>query len=156
MQFKKTVLVALALVVASPAHADWQYTRWGMTPEETVASSKGALVLSHGEAGEQLPGSQLNATGSYQTGEFHFKARFYFVNNKLSEIRLILNDPELSTIALRHALLGKYGQPFSKNSDFITTFHDKDGGNRIDMIAIGSARTTLIYRPLVSEGASGL
>ncbi len=49
MGIKARAATALAvfasLATGLPASADWQYTRWGMTPEEVVAASHGAAWL---------------------------------------------------------------------------------------------------------------
>ena len=34
------IVVALACCGASAAKADWEYTRWGMTPQQVVSASK--------------------------------------------------------------------------------------------------------------------
>ncbi len=40
-----SILAISSLILAgSPALADWQYTRWGMTPNEVLAASEGAAV----------------------------------------------------------------------------------------------------------------
>jgi hypothetical protein len=46
------IIVALvALLAASSAQADWQYTRWGMTVEELLASGKGISTIDQQESG---------------------------------------------------------------------------------------------------------
>jgi hypothetical protein len=40
-----TILFGLAMIASAPAFADWQWTHWGMTPEEVVAASYGSAKL---------------------------------------------------------------------------------------------------------------
>jgi hypothetical protein len=92
----------------------------------------------------------------YASGEYRFKANFYFRNDKLTEVRLTLltNDPDSDNIKLRNSLEGQYGVPYDP-SGFITTFHDKAKNNRVDLMTI-SGGAVIIYRPLRDESASGL
>jgi hypothetical protein len=36
-------VIAVALLWATPVHADWQYTKWGMTPEQVIEASGGRV-----------------------------------------------------------------------------------------------------------------
>lgn len=145
--------VGLALG-GSAARADWQYTRWGMTPGQVVAASHGAVSTSSGDPGDHVEGEEVGASGTYASGDFKFRAVFYFINDKLADIRLKLlgSDP----YALKNSLDGVYGKPFYDSHDgFIVTYHDAKKNNRIDLVTIGDL-ATLEYRPLVDASASGL
>ncbi len=37
-------IVLAALLVPVDAHADWQFTKWGMTPDEVHAASSGTVL----------------------------------------------------------------------------------------------------------------
>jgi hypothetical protein len=79
---------ALACVAASPAEADWQYTRWGMTPKQVVAASRGAAKPNtDGEATRDNYKTLLRAP--FVAGEHRFTASFIFNNqNRLIRISL--------------------------------------------------------------------
>ena len=80
------------IVVASPANADWQYTRWGMTPEQVKTSSRGAATEN---TDTELDAKELKAklTAPYRSGALLFRADFLFNSaNKLSVVRLKLDD----------------------------------------------------------------
>jgi len=70
--------------VWAPARADWQYTRWGMTPEQVVAASHGNALL--------VPKTRKNddrlALGIYKVGHFEFAVFFKFGKYGLSEVEL--------------------------------------------------------------------
>jgi len=151
-------LVAVAVsFYASPAFADWQYTKWGMTPNQVAVTSAGAVAVGPGDSGDRHPGATLDATGSYVSGEYRFKANFYFENGKLAEVRLQLltDDPGNDNVKLRNSLQGQYGAPY-ENSGFIMTFHDQTKNNRVDLMTIPGSGARIVYRPLRDESASGL
>ena len=86
--------IALALVScgASAAKADWEYTKWGMTPQQVVSASKSLAT----EASDLRPDSDGNVTklvAPYQSGKFSFEAQFGFdAADRLSSVTLVLND----------------------------------------------------------------
>jgi hypothetical protein len=71
---------------------DWEYTKWGMTPQQVVSASKNLAT-----AGSDLrPDSDGNVTklvAPYQSGKFSFEAQFGFdVTDRLASVTLVLND----------------------------------------------------------------
>jgi hypothetical protein len=61
--------IFLALGFVSPAKADWQYTKWGMTPQQVAAASGGNA---------QLETDGRGCTGTYRVGKFKFDVTFEF------------------------------------------------------------------------------
>ncbi len=107
--------VILALFVGSTARADWQYTKWGMTPEEVVAASSEAARPATDEERQKAfirtqPAREPLAVGRYSGGVYDFKAVFYFENRALVEVRLTL-APYADPNGLWAALAGQYGEP---------------------------------------------
>jgi hypothetical protein len=86
--------IALALVCcgASAAKADWEYTKWGMTPQQVVSAAKNRTRKSS----DLHPDSDGNVTklvAPYQSGKFSFEAQFGFdAADRLSSVTLVLND----------------------------------------------------------------
>lgn len=156
MNIVKTLVLCLALVCSTTAHADWQYTRWGMTPAEVAAASNGMVEVGTGDLKDAYDGAQIGATGTYAAGKFRFQASFYFIGGKLADVhlRLVGGDP----YALKASLLGVYGKPFSdvEGGFDVTTWHDQPKNNRVDLIMIDDGYTTLEYRPLLDDSAPGL
>lgn len=154
MRSSKALLLAM-LAFGSPAQADWQYTRWGMTPTQVAAASGGAVVVGTGDAGDRYSGAEIGAVGNYRSGDYRFHAVFYFVNNRLSDIRLKLEGSD--AYALKNSLDGVYGKPFreSRNAYHLITYHDAAKNNRVDLLIIGDS-ATLEYRPLKDASAAGL
>ena len=86
------IVVALACCGVSAAKADWEYTRWGMTPQQVLIASKNLAK----EGSDLHPDSDGNVTrlvAPFQSGTFSFEAQFGFdAADKLSSVTLVLND----------------------------------------------------------------
>ena len=90
----KLLRIVLALVCcgASAAKADWEYTKWGMTPGQVVSASKNRTRKSS----NLHPDSDGNITklvAPYKRGKFSFEAQFGFdATDRLASVTLVLND----------------------------------------------------------------
>ncbi len=90
----KRLGIALAFVClgASAAKADWEYTKWGMTPEQVAGAAK------HGAKKSSDPSPDSNGyitrlVAPYKSGKFSFEAQFGFdAADKLSSVTLVLKD----------------------------------------------------------------
>jgi hypothetical protein len=86
------IVLALACCAASAAKADWEYTKWGMTPQQVVSASKNLAK----EGSDLHPDSDGNVTklvAPYQSGKFSFEAQFGFdAADRLSSVTLVLKD----------------------------------------------------------------
>ena len=71
---------------------DWEYTKWGMTPQQVVSASKNLAT----EDSDPRPDSDGNVTklvAPYQSGKFSFEAQFGFdATDRLASVTLVLND----------------------------------------------------------------
>jgi hypothetical protein len=97
--FKSTLDEAF-LICSSAAKAaweytkkpDWEYTKWGMTPQQVVSASKNLAT----ESSDFLPDSDGNVTklvAPYQSGKFSFEAQFGFdAADRLASVTLVLTD----------------------------------------------------------------
>ena len=119
LPMRRTISIALVIamnaVAPLDAHADWQYTRWGMTPEQVMAASTGQLKACDETCKGQDTSIQIaRFLGPYQSGPFKFIAYMIFDtrNNALAQVLLDLNRPN-DTDALIDALMLKYGTPIA-------------------------------------------
>ena len=86
--------IALALIAcgASAAKADWEYTKWGMTPQQVVSASKN-LTRESSDLHPDSDGNMTKLVAPYQSGKFLFEAQFGFdAADRLSSVTLVLND----------------------------------------------------------------
>lgn len=150
-------LVAV-LLAPLPASADWQYTRWGMTPEEAVRASGGTLSRLTPSTAELLGDAPLllEAQGGYAAPPFKFFASLWFDrrHHGLRRVDLTFVDGEGASLAeLSQALEEKYG-----NWHPGVIWLDQEGGCAVSYqpgeLTPGLAQ--IIYTPLHDPGSSGL
>ena len=158
-----------ALIPVTMARADWQFTRWGQSPDEVLKSSEIALNQStpKDEAGHAIPlirGSAL-LNGIYTTPEFKAPVWLYFADNKLSGVYLEIADGETASL-IGGRLSNQYGAPAEKNSGSqgdckysAKTWNDAHRRNRVhfswDVCDSGFHHFVLIYTP-IEQPDSGL
>ena len=90
------IVVALACCGWTSAKADWEYTKWSMTPQEVLSASNNRAK----EGTDLRPDSDGNVSklvAPYKIGTFLFRADFGFdAADKLSSVTLVLDDPSAS------------------------------------------------------------
>jgi len=143
--------IAITLTLCSSAQADWQYTTWGMSPEQMVEASKGSAIIVPADPQQSRYGFDCVVKGSYQSGYTAFSLTGCFDNQHLKVIVLTFpgqpSSADLDDIV--SALSAKYGSPV----DGVWT--DQNGGNQIHvncMLSIGVLE--ILYMPLTT--GSGL
>jgi hypothetical protein len=117
MNFFTTIMRPLPLLLAMflnapAAHADWQYTHWGTTPEQVVAASRGAAqVVPEKNRPKGLP-LLTAATGTYQEGSLELRVTFQFktASNGLACVSYGVNSHDQDD-AFKAALVKRYGPP---------------------------------------------
>ena len=85
--------IALALVScgASAVKADWEYTKWGMTPGQVVSAAKN-LTRKSSDLHPDSDGNVTKLVAPYRSGKFSFEAQFGFdAADRLSSVTLVLN-----------------------------------------------------------------
>src|SRR4051812_8355903 len=73
-------LVATCAFAAQPAQADWQFTKWGMTPDQVLAAGQGTVATKRlDQAQGENSSCYLQMSNPYTLGEIIFtKAEFCF------------------------------------------------------------------------------
>ncbi len=86
------IALALACCGASAAKANWEYTKWGMTPEQ-VASAAKKLTRASSDLRPDSDGNVTKLVAPYHGGKFSFEAQFGFnAADRLSSVTLVLKD----------------------------------------------------------------
>ena len=163
MRILGIVALCAGLLTSSFAHADWQYTRWGMTVEQVSAASKGQLRACNAACDKQSTDSEIaRLYGAYRSGEFQFTAFAMFnkTTGKLAYMNLKLENTSQAN-ALIGALRTKYGEPATRNtSQIMNMFVWREALDQIDIVVIGpgmaNPHTTLAYRPRATDSNKGL
>jgi len=153
VHFTAGLIAVLTLVAVCPTRADWQYTKWGMTPEQVIEASKGVAVPNKDRSLDAADGVlKTELVAPYQAGAFKFKAGFMFgVDKKLKVVMLTLQSD--SCEELFGSLTTIYGPEQSKNST-IYTWWDQKHGNRVNYYVIGS-NCWVQYKALSMPGKPG-
>lgn len=149
------VWAAFSILMVSPAAADWQYTRWGMTPKQVVVASKGAARQNENVVADT--GTHRNErallAAPFSAGRLSFQAQFFFDNaqQKLVKVRLILaGGADCSDV--RAELMNLYGQPLSQAAGVVVRWRDTKRRNTVTLANWGAGGCNLEYEPLDSSG----
>ncbi|AZO72156.1 MAG: hypothetical protein E5V92_02820 [Mesorhizobium sp.] len=136
--------------------SNWQYAKWGMSPQELLQASNGVASETKRESDENKRSALLSAP--YQSGPLEFTAFFIFNKQRqLNGIELELkNDDKCPGLVL--ALTSTYGPPKDTiKSDVTTTFKwwDETRGNVVAYFRIAGYSCRVEYWPLNQPGAPG-
>ena len=153
-------LLVAALLISTPALSDWQYTKWGMSPDEVIAASKTKLKPCTPAAckGQSTGRHTALSFGEYRSGEFTFRlfALFDNISQKLTVINLELKDPSQAP-SLIGALRGRYGEPVDRSkSPILSTWIWREPRTQISLIMIGETHATLQYSARMTDSNKGL
>lgn len=156
----RIALIFCGLIASGHAMADWQWTRWGMSIDEVIAGSNGAVSFSKLEKDKDA-----RARGTYSTLGFTFDAHMMFrgKDGGLSLVELTMIDPTSGKcFELQRAMFDVYGQSFEKGGIALiqlktATWLDEKTKNRVMfLISQNPDRCSLQYQPMVEKSKSGL
>lgn len=116
---RTAALIAMSITAfafeASPANANWQFTSWGMTPEQVQQASGGTARPTTPDEKKAYTysdqGIAAEETMPYTAGDLSFTAYFLFGARGLQGVSLKLNGGEAQSQELQHTLVDKYGTP---------------------------------------------
>ena len=161
-----TALTA-ALVYGSTlttAFAHWQFTKWGMSPDQVVEASNGTAQTHLKISGSSADDYDHLSSGEYSSTGFDFQVHFLFrrQTGRLEVVNLMLNDSSKCR-SLFATLKLSYGKPIQEIDEpgvlRAYVFRDLDAMNQVNAIAIGGLEATtdcvVQYREIVKPG-SGL
>lgn len=164
MRISLALGMAALVLATSPALADWQYTKWGMTPEQVVAASKGAATATTDEERRQFSTTDGKSVAlvkaRYTSGSYQFDVHFLFDDGKLSLVSLNLDESDEGLLA--GDLTAKYGPPIDHSrSDIVEVTKWQTPSEDISLLDIGDlgvtrVQGTLTYRPRMRIDSSGL
>jgi hypothetical protein len=161
---RNAIVVMMTTALVSPAAADWQYSRWGMTVDQVATASKGQLRPCTPALCDKkwTDNEEARLTGDYRSGEFKFSAAAFFSKKavKLEWVDLELKQADQGN-ALLGALRSKYGEPASRSVTQIMRIEVwRDGKDQVSFVGLGIggnfSSVSVIYRPRVTESNKGL
>jgi hypothetical protein len=154
------MLRLLALFVATfafagPAGADWEFAKWGMTPDEVIAASGGLAKARTPHAGRDSQSVNL-VTAMYEAGGIHFRVAFLFTRDdqRLDAVTLTAVD-RLQCNTLTNILLDRYGRGERSKSRMLDEYVWRDDRNRnhVRYSAVAGGGCSIRYSPLTSRPA---
>lgn len=136
MRKVKRVWSSLAIIFASvhsvPVLANWQFTSWGMTPDEVdVAATAAGKSLTR--TARQFTGRTVYHEGTFSPGNVETTVSLYYERERLVEVEL-KGDRDSKCFVLDADLKERYGAPFSRTDLMVavrTIWMDRDNGNRV-------------------------
>ena len=164
--------IIISFVTTTYAHANWQDTQWGQSPEDLSSGGRPVEAVVGAEMEDRsFPtyGKPL-LSGRYEAGSEAFSVDYLFNDGRLSGVVLYMADRN-QAMRVGDKLSAQYGAPERDQSNFdgLTncttenrTWRDGQRGNLVTFwsryCVEPSFKTSqyLIYRPIVSSSASGL
>jgi hypothetical protein len=126
-----------------PVSADWEFTKWGMSPEQVVQASKGQAHPAQDDI------SSILLTQDWQSGRFLFVVSYVFENTAgrqgLSLVKLQLKNTEVRDKLLSD-LKRKYGRPVHEEKGHINLVAWKKSGDSIHYLTDLESDTILYER----------
>jgi hypothetical protein len=151
---KSLVLTTVAVIALStPAGADWQNTKWGMTQQEILALPSVSPLSPADVAGKSFLDGRLRALlhSPYQSGELSFDAIYMFNSSgRLGAVSLELQNGNPDD--LRGSLLAKYGKP---RENYGNVLWWENGSDELMFSGIGRL-TNVLYQPRITATNKGL
>lgn len=143
MELKAALIFATSLGV-SPALADWQYVKWGMTPAQAIAASKGELkpATTDGKnivcafTDQTVVGLAPQKKLGSMTAEITLCANS---SGRVSSVVVRPFAPDNNVISLKAALQAQYGRPIEDSGprDISTTvWRDDKTKNLVRLLGV--------------------
>lgn len=152
----RTYLTVAAMIFAFPAAADWQYTKWGMTPNQLTSSVPGGVHTNDDRSRDATP-MIARLYSDYSGGGMDFIAYFYFDgSDRLARVSLEPKDMGKCS-DLRFELSNAYGQPHDTSISAVTDlakWWSEETGNIVVFLQIGSG-CAVTYSALKEAGEVG-
>jgi hypothetical protein len=150
------------------SRADWQYTKWGMSPAQVKQASSGLAknLNAEDQYNQQLGGTDAVPVleAPYSSGKFKFRVIFHFDKrtNGLVIVKLLLKNKELADNLLASLQL-KYGPPQHKElQGNIYQALWNINGDSLQLLLFGAGRPSgindaeIAYRAKLSVDNEGL
>jgi hypothetical protein len=113
---------ALALAfaaIATPAAAHWEYTRWGMTQQQVIAASRGAVRALPANERRRVPAARIEyrASGEFRAGTLRLTAAFAFDTRNGGLVCVSARGDASQGPALRARIERAFGAPAERGVD---------------------------------------
>lgn len=139
--------------ISTPAFAGWQWTDWGMSPDQ-VAAHAPVRTAAYSDAKIDTPALQSRLVTTHRAMGFDFSVAMLFdrQTHGLEQVRLLLREAGACP-SLEGELRRVYGEPEAFASMGVRRWRDVAGQNMITLQPIGGC--WLVYEPIPTR-SSGL
>lgn len=113
-------LIAAALaLLATPAAAHWEFTRWGMTEGQVIAASRGGVRALPREQRRLVPAARMEyrAAGEFRSGNLRLTVAFAFDMRNGGLVCVSAQGAPEQAPALRARLERQFGRPQERGED---------------------------------------
>ena len=149
------VLGLLSGIGGHPAHADWQFTHWGMSLPELLAVKDHGITAVTPNPRHRRNGLDELARGVYLGGSIQFKVGYLFDGAKRLSMVVLSFDNATSVDAqqIRTTLVNQYGYPLIRQWEDWMEWTDDHAENQIEFHYSAPLHTVLIlYEPIKVGG----
>jgi hypothetical protein len=112
-------LTAALACLAGPAQAHWEYTRWGMTQQQVVAASRGAVQTLPPAQRRPVPNARMEyrAAGTFRSGTLRLTVAFGFDARNGGLVCVSAQAEAAQADALRARMERLFGAPQERGQD---------------------------------------
>jgi len=151
----RNLIIIIGCLITFSAQADWQFTKWGMTPEQVIAASGNKYEIDP----EPTDPSVMLKKGDYEAGEYEFDIEFKFrANRQLAVVVLTIKNEGQQALChdLSKDIKKKYKNGYLRNQDTPPFVSLAWYGSKPDNLAIGYLNAgfggnqqscSLVYKP---------
>lgn len=142
---------ALVVAVASPAHAWWDYAKWGMTPAQLSKASGGRLQECAGDCPTTFTGFKPTHRVDIEVIGLRGFAMFAFDSSGRLDWTVLRISGGDSFNPLQRALAGIYGAPIERSGGGFPSATWRDAGKKSSIRLVSIVGTSAIeYKPAAS------
>lgn len=149
------LLAPLALCVAMPAQADWEFTRWGMSPEEVVAASGPSAKIVAADPDTEIWDMDRLAVDAWERDGIVFEVGYHFDDGaRLQFVDLLHEGPNCDRLV--ETSLARWGasqtERQSLGNGLLLTTHiwtDPENGDTLRVSNVTSDRVEMGFCKLM-------
>lgn len=115
----RAALAFAGALVATPAAAHWEFTRWGMTQQQVIAASRGTVRALPARERRAVPDARIEyrASGEFRSGGLRLTVAFAFDLRNGGLVCVSARGDAAQGEALRARLERSFGQPAERGED---------------------------------------
>lgn len=115
----RVALAAALALMAAPAQAHWENTRWGMSQAQVIAALRGSVRTLPPEERRPIPGARIEyrVGGTFTSGTLRLRVAFAFDGRSGGLVCVSAQADENQGPALRARLERQFGPPTERGRD---------------------------------------